>query len=148
MSNLDDDFRARAKRVRARSGDLPPMPARARIRHEDNSDRAAAMAILRPQLALILGAVALILGRSVAMNHLGVEASPELLASGEAGLVFLLLLPIGLLFGRSDAISHGALVVGAALAFLCEGFYIPLAPDLMESVYTPDYVTRVLLYGH
>jgi len=146
MSNLDEDFAARAKRVRARTAGSAPMPLKARVRDEDRTDHALVMAILRPQLALILGAVAMILGRAFAMNSLGIEPSTELLGWGEGGVVLILLLPIGLLFGKSDAISHGALAVGAALAFLCESFYIPIAPDLMGLLYTPEYVARVILF--
>lgn len=150
MSNLDDDFAARAKRVRARSGDAPPMPARTRARRPreaDSGEQATVLAILRPQLALVLGAVAMVAGRAVSMRYLGIEPSSEVLALGEGFVVFVLLFGAGLLFGRSDVISHGALVVGAALSFLGESYYILMAPELMEAVYNPEYVARVLLYG-
>ena len=150
MSHLDDDFAARAKRVRARTGDAPPMPVKARarrVRDDDRGEQAAVLAILRPQLALVLGAVALVAGRAVSMSHLGIEPSTDVLGLAEAGLVLILLFALGLLFGKSDFISHGALVVGAALSFLCEGYYILMAPELMSSIYDPEYVGRVLILG-
>jgi hypothetical protein len=79
------------------------------------------------------------------MNYLLIEPSTELLGWGEGAIVLLLLLVIGLLFGKSELISHGALVVGASMAFLGESYYIPLVPELMESIYNPDYVSLVLL---
>lgn len=145
MANQDDDFRARIKRVRARSGQFAPTPDRRVTRKTDVGEQAMMAAILRPQLAVLLGAVALVAGRGFAMNYLMIEPSTELLGWGEGGVVFLLLFVIGLLFGKSDLISHGALVVGAALAFLLERYYIPVFPGLMESIYTPGYVALVLL---
>jgi hypothetical protein len=76
---------------------------------------------------------------------LGVEPSTDLLGWGEGIVVFVLLVIIGLLFGMSDHVSHGALIVGATLAFMLEGHYIPAIPGLMEQVYTPEYVGLVVL---
>lgn len=145
MSNMDRDFQARAKRVRAQTGLGAPMPARRRVVKEDSGESALILAVFRPQLAFLLGAVALVAGRAVAMRYLGVEPSTEVLGLREAGLVLVLLVGIGPLFGKSDHLSHGALVVGASLAFLLEGFYVPMASDLMSTIYTPDYVGRVVL---
>ena len=141
MRNQDDDFNARVKRVRVQSRQYAPMPDRV---GEDDSDMwLMSGVILRPQLALILGAVAMIAGRAISMNQFMIAPSTELLGLGEGAIVIVLLFVIGLLFGKSDLISHGALVVGASLAFLGESFYIPLIPDLMESIYNPDYVALV-----
>jgi hypothetical protein len=142
MGKHDDDFEARIKRVRVKAKQYAPMPDQ---RRAGDDEHAMSGAILRPQLALILGAVALIAGRGIAMNYLMIEPSTDVLGLGEGGVVILLLLVIGLLFGKSDLISLGALVVGASLAFLGEGFYIPFVPELMESIYNPDYVSLVLL---
>jgi hypothetical protein len=145
MSNLDDDFKARVKRLRVQSRQYAQLPDRRRIVDNDFDERAISGAILRPQLALILGAVALILGRGFAMNYLMIVPSTDLLGLGEGAIVLLLLLVIGLIFGKSDVISHGALVVGASLAFLGERFYIPFVPELMETIYNPNYVSLVFL---
>lgn len=147
MSNQDDAFHARIKRVRARSGHYAPAPAavRGRVRDDDAGDEGLIWAILRPQLALVLGALAMVAGRAFAMNYLMLEPDTAVLTGGEGAVVLLLLVGIGLVFGKSQVIAHGALVVGAALAFLAEGYYIPLAPELMSSLYDPEYVGRVLL---
>ena len=79
------------------------------------------------------------------MNYLMIEPSTDLLGLGEGCVIVVLLFAIGLLFGKSNLISHGALVAGAVLAFLGEGYFIPVVPDLMESIYNPDYVGLVLL---
>ena len=79
------------------------------------------------------------------MNTLNITPSTELLGLGEGGVIVVLLVVIGLLFGKSDWFSHIALVVGAALAFLAESYYIALAPDLMGSIYNPGYVALALL---
>jgi len=146
MSNLDDDFKARAKRVRQRSVRDAPMPASARA-DDDGAGLEAVATLLRPQLALLLGVVAMVAGRAFAMNSLMIEPSTEVLSWAEGGVVFLILVGLGLMFGKSDAISHGALVVGAALAFILEGYYIPVAPGLMGTLYSPEYVELVLLKG-
>jgi hypothetical protein len=145
MSNQDDDFNARIKRLRLQPKPYAQMPDRSLVGDKDFDENAISGAILRPQLALILGAVAMIAGRGFAMNYLLIEPSTELLGWGEGAIVLLLLLVIGLLFGKSELISHGALVVGASMAFLGESYYIPLVPELMESIYNPDYVSLVLL---
>lgn len=145
MANRDDDFQARMKRVRARSGGYAAMPAQRAVVDDDAGAEVTMAALLRPQLALVLGAVALVAGRAFAMNYLMLAPSTEVLGWGEGAVVLLLLVGIGLLFGRSDWISHGALVVGAALGFLVEGYYIPIVPRLMEHIYNPDYVALVLL---
>jgi hypothetical protein len=147
MSNQDDAFRARIKRVRARTGHSAPAPApsRRRVRDDDAGDQSPIWPILRPQLALVLGALAMIAGRAFAMTYLMLEPDTDVLSGGEGAVVLLLLVGIGLMFGTSQAIAHGALVVGAALAFLAEGYYIALAPELMSSIYDPEYVGRVLL---
>lgn len=145
MGNQDDDFKARAKRVRVQSMQSAPIPARRRVNDDDFDAKATRWAVLRPQLALILGAVALVVGRAIAMNFLGIEPSTELLGLGEGGVVILLLVVIGLLLGKSQYISHAALVIGASLAFLGEGYYIPIIPKLMESVYSPGYVALVVI---
>lgn len=108
-------------------------------------EQAPIRAILLPQLALVLGALAMIAGRAFAMNYLTLAPDTNVLSAGEGAVVLLLLVGIGLLLGRSQVIAHGALVVGAALAFLAEDYYIALAPELMSSVYDPEYVGRVLL---
>jgi len=145
MSDLDDDFRARANRIKAHSGPIVPV---ARPQAETASEvdvGALLLSFLRPQLAFVLGAIALVLGRGLAMRYLGVEPSGELLSIAEGIVVLVLLVGIGLAFGLSDIISHCALLAGAALAFLTEGFYIPLMPDLMGMIYNPEYVAIVVL---
>lgn len=145
QGNPQDDFRARVKRVQAQAGRAAPAPQARRARDDDLSEHAFIGAVLRPQLAAVLGAVAMIVGRALCMRSLGLEPSTELLSMTEAGVVFVMLFGIGLAFGRSDVISHVALVVGASLAFLLEGWYVLLAPGLMEAIYGPDYVGRVIL---
>ncbi len=147
MSSHDDDFTARIKRVRVQSGQFAPMPDQGRA-HDDHFDEKTVMwTILRPQLAVLLGAIALVLGRSIAMNQLMIEPNTDLLGLGEGVVVILFLGMIGLLFGKSDHISHGALAIGAAFAFLGERYYIPVIPDLMTSIYNPQYVALVFLNG-
>ncbi len=145
MGIQDNDFEARIKRVQVQSRRNAPMPGQRRVGDDSLDEQAMSWAILLPQLAFILGAVALVAGRGIAMNYLMIEPSIDLLGLGEASVVVVLLLAIGVLFGKSNLISHGALVVGASLAFLGEGYYIPVVPELMESIYNPDYVGLVLL---
>ncbi len=121
------------------------MPGQRRAGNDSLDEQAMGRAILLPQLAFILGAVALVAGRGIAMNYLMIEPSTDLLGLGEGCVIVVLLLAIGLLFGKSNLISHGALVLGASLAFLGEGYYIPVIPELMESIYNPNYVGLVLL---
>ena len=148
MANQDDAFTARMNRVRAQSRPGAPMPS-ARVESDRDFDEHAMIgAVLRPQLALILGAVSLILGRSIAMNQFMVESSPDLLSPTEGAIILPFLVVFGLLLGRSHVVSHIALVVGAALAFLCESYYLPLAPGLMEQVYNTEYVQNVLIFSH
>lgn len=147
MTVQDDDFNARIKRVRAKSGHFAVAPQQRTRRARDTGfdEHALRWAILLPQLALLLGAAALIAGRAIAMNYFDVVASTEVLGRGEGALVIGFLLGFGLLFGRSQLISHCALIVGASLAFLGESYYIPAAPDLMGFIYSTDYVARVIL---
>ena len=140
MGIQDDDFEARTKRVRVKSRQFAPMPGQQRVGDDSFDEQAMSRAILLPQLALILGAVALVAGRGIAMNYLMIEPSTDLLGLGDGGVVLIILFAIGLLFGKSNLISHCALVVGASLAFVGEGYYIAFAPELMESIYNPDYV--------
>ena len=145
MGIQDNDFEARIKRVQVQSRKNAPMPGQRRVGDDRFDEQAMSRAILLPQLAFILGAVALVAGRGIAMNYLMIEPSTDLLGLGEGGVIVAFLVVIGLLFGKSDWFSHGALVVGAALAFLGESYYITVVPELMESIYNPDYVGRVLL---
>ena len=145
MGIQDGDFEARIKRVQVQSRRSAPMPNQRRVSDDSFDEQAMSWAILLPQLAFILGAVALVAGRGIAMNYLMIEPSTELLGLVEGCVVAALLFAIGVLFGKSNPISHGALVVGASLAFLGEGYYIPVVPELMESIYNPDYVWLVLL---
>lgn len=144
MVNQVEDFDARMKRVRARARVGPPQLEQRRT-GEDFDERAFIVAVLRPQFALILGALALIVGRAIAMNYLGVEADTSVLSLGEGVVAAGFLVLIGILFGRSDYFSHAGLLLGAAAAFLTEVYWVPLVPDLMRSVYTPVYVDLVLL---
>jgi len=145
MAGHDDDFQARARRIKAHSGPIVPV-ARPQAESAAEVDVGALLlSFLRPQLALVLGAIALVVGRGFAMKYLGIEPSGELLSIAEGMVVLALLVGIGLAFGRSDIISHCALLAGAALAFLTEGFYIPLMPGLMGMIYNPDYVAIVVL---
>ena len=145
MGIQDGGFEARIKRVQVQSRKNAPMPGQRRVGDDSFDEHAMGQAILLPQLAFILGVVALVAGRGIAMNYLMIEPSTDLLGWGEGCVILLLLLAIGVLFGKSNLISHGALVVGASLAFLGEGYYIPVVPELMESIYNPDYVGLVLL---
>ncbi len=145
MGIQDNDFEARIKRVQVQSRQNAPMRDQRRVGDDSFDEQAMSRAILLPQLAFILGAVALVAGRGIAMNYLMIEPSTDLLGLGEGCVVVILLLAIGVLFGKSNLISHGALVVGASLAFLGEGYYIPVVPELMDSIYTPGYVALVLL---
>ena len=145
MGIQDGGFEARIKRVQVQSRKNAPMPGQRRVGDDRFDEQAMSRAILLPQLAFILGVVALVAGRGIAMNYLMIEPSTDLLGWGEGCVILLLLLAIGVLFGKSNPISHGALVVGASLAFLGEGYYIPVVPELMESIYNPDYVWLVLL---
>ena len=145
MSNQDDDFQARVKRVRVKPGPQAQPLGQMRGGDDGVDEKAMGRAILRPQLALVLGAVGLIVGRGIAMNYLMIEPSTDLLGLGEGAIIVAILVVFGLLFGKSDHISHGALVVGASLAFLGESFYIPLMPDLMGSIYNQSYVSLVFL---
>ena len=146
MSNQDDAFTARMNRVRAQSRPGAPMPSARAESGGDFDEHAMIGAVLRPQLALVLGAVSLILGRGIAINQFGVELSPDLLSLTEGAIVLPFLVIFGLLLGRNQVISHIALVVGAALAFLCESYYMPFAAGLMEQVYTSEYVHNVLIF--
>jgi len=145
MASIDDDFQARIKRVRAQSGRAEPKAARARADDGDFDERALIATILRPQIALILGAFALIAGRAIAINQLGIEPGLNQLSLAEGAVILPFLIIFGLLIGRSEYISHGALIVGAAVAFLCEAFYFPVAPGVMSSVYGEAYVSLVIL---
>ena len=146
MGSQDDDFQMRAKRVRARSGHGPAMPsARQAAAPDDGAAHAPVAAILLPQLALVLGMIAMVAGRAFAMHALMIEPDTELLGPGEGAVVLALLAGIGLLLFRSHVIAQGALVVGAALGFLLEGYFIPLLPEVMSAVYNPDYVALVIL---
>lgn len=145
MSSHNADFEARVKRVRARSGGDAPMPAALRAAHDGGDAEAMLATVLRAQIALMLGAVALVAGRAIAMHSFSIAPSTEVLSPAEGLCVLGLLVGLGLLLGRSQVIAHGALVVGAALAFIGEGVYVALMPGLMETVYNPDYVARVLL---
>ena len=145
MGIQDSDFEARIKRVQVRSRRNAPMPGQRRAGDDRFDEKAMSRAILFPQLAFVLGAVALVAGRAIAMNYLMFEPSTDLLGLGEGAVIVALLFAIGMLFGKSNLISHGALVAGAALAFLGEGYYIPAVPGLMDSIYNPDYVGLVLL---
>ena len=145
MGIQDGGFEARIKRVQVQSRKNAPMPGQRRVGDDRFDERAMSRAVLLPQLAFILGVVALVAGRGIAMNYLMIEPSTDLLGWGEGCVILLLLLAIGVLFGKSNLISHGALVVGASLAFLGEGYYIPVVPDLMASIYNSDYVGLVLL---
>jgi hypothetical protein len=145
MTVQDDDLRTRIARAEVKSRRTSPMPRQRRVGDDSFDEQAMSRKILLPQLAFILGAVALIAGRAIAMNTLMITPSTELLGLGEGVVIVALLVAIGLLFGKSDWVSHIALVVGAALAFLGESYYITLAPDLMESIFNPDYVGLVVL---
>lgn len=145
MASLDEDFEARMNRVRAKSRNFAPATEPRHAGGSDVDERAVITTILRPQLALVLGAIALILGRAIAIHQLGVEPNPELLSLTEGIAVLPFLVMIGLAIGRSHVISHLAMVVGATLSFMLEGYYIPLAPGLMEMIYDPDYVSIVYL---
>lgn len=167
MSSGDDELRARIKRVQKRSGrDMPlgapggaalgarlgasagaARPGRRRVAAEETDPNAAVGAILRPQLALVLGLLAMIAGRAFVMNSLMFEPSTDVLGPVEGGVVFAFVAGLGLLFFRSDLIAVGALVVGAALGFLLEGYFIPLLPELMSTLYSPEYVGLVILNG-
>jgi len=146
MASADGDFEARMKRVKARA-----QPAAlhnpAQTAEKDFDENAMIFAVLRPQLALVLGAFAMIAGRAVAMNYLDITPSTELLGWGEGIIVLVLLFALGAMLGTSQYLSHGALLLGAALAFLGEGYYIPVIPDAMAQVYTPEYVGLVMLQG-
>ncbi len=145
MGIQDDDFEARIKRVQVQSRRNTPMSGQRRVGDDRFDEQVMSRTILLPQLAFVLGAVAMVAGRGIAMNYLMIEPSIDLLGLGEGCVVVVLLLAIGVLLGKSNLISHGALVVGASLAFLGEGYYIPVVPELMESIYNPDYVGFVLL---
>ncbi len=145
MGIQDGGFEARIKRVQVQSRKNAPMPGQRRVGDGSFDEQTMSWAILLPQLAFILGAVALVAGRGIAMNYLMIVPSTDLLGFGEGCVIVVLLLAIGVLFGKSNPIAHGALVVGASLAFLGEGYYIPVVPELMESIYNPDYVGLVLL---
>ncbi|MHA1528275.1 MAG: hypothetical protein ACTSVG_04605 [Alphaproteobacteria bacterium] len=147
MGFQDSDFAARIKRVEVKSRRDAPMRGLRTVRDDSFDEQAMSRAILYPQLALVLGAVALVAGRAIAMNYLKIGPSADLLGLGEGCLVAALLFAIGMLFGKSNLIAHGALVIGASLAFFGEAYYIPVVPELMESIYNPEYVGRVLLYG-
>jgi hypothetical protein len=88
---------------------------------------------------------ALIAGRAISMNYFMIEPNTDLLSISEGAVILVLLVVIALLFGRSSFISHGALVVGACLAFLAEEYYIPVVPEMMEAIYNPNYVSLVIL---
>ncbi len=151
MSNQNADFAARARRVKARSepigATLGATPRQRRAALDAGDDQPMMAAILRPQLAFVLGVIAMVAGRAFAMNSLMIEPSTEVLALSEGMCILVLLVGFGLLLGRSQFVAHGAMVVGASLAFLGEGFYMPLIPNLMEVIYSPEYVARVLLYS-
>ena len=145
MGIYDDGFEARIKRVQVKSRQRAPMPD---LRHgdDDSSDgQATSLAILLPQVAFVLGAIALIVGRAISMNTLMLEPSRDLLGLGEGCVIVILLIVFGGMFGKSNHISHGAMVIGASLAFLGESYYIPVVPELMKSIYNPEYVDLLLL---
>jgi hypothetical protein len=148
MSNQDDALQARIKRMKVQPSRNVRAPARNRAAEKEFDEGRFSAAILLPQLALVLGFLAMIAGRSIAMNQFMIEPNPNLLGGSEGAIVFALLLVIGLLFGKSNHISHGALVIGASLAFLGESFYVPLFSGVMESVYNENYVSLVMLGGY
>jgi hypothetical protein len=145
MGIYNDGFEARIKRVQVKSRQRAPMPD---LRHgdDDSSDgQVMSLAILLPQVAFVLGAIALIVGRAISMNTLMLEPSTDLLGLGEGCVIIILLIVFGGMFGKSNHISHGAMVIGASLAFLGESYYIRVVPELMKSIYNPEYVDLLLL---
>lgn len=148
MTGHNDDFEARLKRVKARKGPTQPLTRTRQQAEPDFALDPIVVAVLLMLLALILGAVALVAGRAIAMNGLGIEPDIHHLGIAEGGVVLGLLLGIGLLFSRRPSLSHAALIVGAVVAFLGERFYIPMMPALMEVIYTPLYVAEVVLEYH
>lgn len=147
MSNQDVDFAARARRVKARSGPIGATPRQRPVAQDVGDEQPLLATILRVQIAFLLGIVAMVVGRAFAMNYLMIESSTDVLALSEGLCVLVLLLAFGFMLGRSQFVAHGAMVVGASLAFLGEAFYMPLAPNLMGALYSPEYVARVLLYS-
>ena len=139
---MSDDFEERLKRVRSQQHRAAPEPRLGAGSERDFDEGAFVGKILLPQLAFVLGFAALIAARSVVMNQFGVEASTQTLSIAEGAAALVLLAVIALLFGR-NYFAHLALVLGACLAFLGEGIFIPLAPQLMEQIYTPEYVALV-----
>ncbi|HSF96187.1 MAG TPA: hypothetical protein VLA52_14275 [Thermohalobaculum sp.] len=146
MSSQSDDFEARMKRVRAKVRNREPVRIHSRATGEE-PDGFSLLSIVRPQLAFVLGAVALVVCRGVAMNYLPVEKGATTLGWIDGAVVIGALVVIGLLFGKSDRVSHVALLVGAWVAFITEGYYIRAFPELMSQVYSPGYVGLVMLGG-
>jgi hypothetical protein len=145
MTSQDQDFDERIKRVRVKLGNDAPMPQRRRGNDARIDEASLILSVMLPQVALVLGALSLIAGRAIAMNYLGIEPSGHVLGVAEGALILLILVAMGLMLGRGQMLSHGALLVGASLAFLGEPLYIPAAPELMGSIYSSEYVTRVIL---
>ena len=108
MGIQDGGFEARIKRVQVQSRRNAPMHDQRRVGDDSFDEQAMSWAILLPQLAFILGAVALVAGRGIAMNYLMIEPSTDLLGLGEGCVIVVLLVGIGLLFGKSSLISHAA----------------------------------------
>jgi hypothetical protein len=145
MGIYNDGFEARIKRVQVKSRQRAPMPDLRRGDDDSSDGQVMSLAILLPQVAFVLGAIALIVGRAISMNTLMLEPSTDLLGLGEGCVIIILLIVFGGMFGKSNHISHGAMVIGASLAFLGESYYIRVVPELMKSIYNPEYVDLLLL---
>ncbi|MHA1109165.1 MAG: hypothetical protein ACTSQV_08615, partial [Alphaproteobacteria bacterium] len=83
MTVQDDALRTRIARAEVKSRRPAPMPRRLRAGNDRDDDQTMSRMILLPQLAFILGVVALIAGRAVAMNTLMIVPSTDLLGIGE-----------------------------------------------------------------
>lgn len=144
-----DDFNKRLKKVKAKlPGGPPPVGLNRRMAYEKDDDDDFEVSfgkMVLPPLAFVLGAFALVAGRSIAMSQLGVEGSTQTLHIAEGVIALILMGIVALVMGKTNYIAMLAQVAGAALAFTTEGIWVPMMPELMEQIYTPEYVSRVVL---
>lgn len=139
------NFEERLKRVKKRLPNAPPptgMNRRAAFDKEMDDGDISPIKLALPPVGLLLGLLAFVLGRSVAISQIGVEASSTMLTIPEGVVIVIMLAIFGLILGKSNYVALIAMVVGALLAFYVEPFIIAAFPDLMETIYSPDYVAR------
>ncbi len=144
-----DDFNKRLKKVKAKlPGGPPPVGLNRRMAYAKDDDDDLEISVgkmVLPPIAFVLGALALVAGRSIAMSQLGIEGSTQTLHIAEGVITLILMGIVVLVMGKTNYIAMLALLIGGVLAFMSEPIWVPMMASLMEQIYTPEYVSRVVL---